>query len=198
MHLLKNRSIRFYLGFVLILTMVIGGSAIAAFADSSTANVAVNAGSLSETGPASVTATAVTLNGTNLTSTYTLGIAVSDDTGTGTGWNLTITSTQFSTGGSCGAGHTLPSGSSTSTITGVASAVNGAGTYTNPGNNISNTALGVPAACPAPTAVKFFNATANTGMGHFTISPTVSVAIPANSYAGTYSSTVILGVVSGP
>jgi hypothetical protein len=49
-----------------------------------------------------------------------------------------------------------------------------------------------------PTAVKLFNAAANTGMGAFTVTPTISVAIPANSYAGTYTSTVTVAVVSGP
>src|SRR5205823_11772467 len=94
MHLLKNRSIRFYLVFFLILTMAIGGSAIAALADSSTGTtVAVNAGTLTESGPGSVSATAVTLNGSDQTTTYSLGLTVTDARGSGAGWNLTITST---------------------------------------------------------------------------------------------------------
>jgi hypothetical protein len=47
-------------------------------------------------------------------------------------------------------------------------------------------------------AVKLFNAAANTGMGSFTVTPTVQVAIPANTFAGTYTSTVTVAVVSGP
>ena len=36
-------------------------------------------------------------------------------------------------------------------------------------------------------------------MGGFTVTPTVQVAIPANTYAGTYTSTVrTVAVVSGP
>lgn len=197
MRLLKNRSIRFYLVLFLVLMTALGGSALAAFADSPSTSVAVNgAANVTETGPASVSATAVTLNGTDQHATYTIGIAVNDDTGTGNGWNLTITSTQFSTGGSCGAGHTLSTGAST--ITSAVSAPNGTGTYTNPNNSISNTSLGVPAGCPAPTAVKLFNAALNSGMGHFTITPTINITIPANAYAGTYSSTVTLAIVSGP
>jgi hypothetical protein len=46
--------------------------------------------------------------------------------------------------------------------------------------------------------VKLFNATANTGMGGFTVTPTVQVSIPANTFAGTYTSTVTVAVVSGP
>ncbi len=42
------------------------------------------------------------------------------------------------------------------------------------------------------------NAAANTGMGRFTISPSIDVAVPGNSYAGAYSSTVTIAAVSGP
>jgi hypothetical protein len=35
-------------------------------------------------------------------------------------------------------------------------------------------------------------------MGKFTITPTVSIAIPDNTYVGSYTSTVTLAVVSGP
>ncbi len=62
--------------------------------------------------------------------------------------------------------------------------------------------LGYPIAVPdgasAPAAVKFFNAAANTGMGRFTVTPTINVAILGNSYAGSYTSTVTFAVVSGP
>jgi hypothetical protein len=46
--------------------------------------------------------------------------------------------------------------------------------------------------------VKFFNAAANTGMGKFTVTPTISIVLPATMYPGTYSSTVSLGIASGP
>jgi hypothetical protein len=197
MHLLKNRSIRFYLVFFMILAMTIGGSALAAFADSPSTQVAVNgAANVTEQGPASVSATPVTLNGTDQTATYTLQIAVNDDTGTGNGWKLTITSTQFSTGNCTTTGHNLAT--TASSISSVAIASNGTGTYTSPTNGVSGYPLTVPAACTAPTAIKFFSATANTGMGHFNITPTVSIAIPANAFAGTYSSTVTLAIASGP
>lgn len=202
MLLLKRWSMRFYLGFILILALATGGSAItAAFADTPVAQVAVNgAANVTEQGPANVSATAVTLNGNDLHATYTLSIAVNDNTGTGNGWSLTITSTQFDTAGAAcqTGGHTLNTGASM--ITSVVPAVNGSGTYTNPSNSISNTSLGIPAGCPSPgpTAVKFFNAAVGSGMGQFTITPTVSIAIPANSYAGTYSSTVTLAIATGP
>jgi putative surface cell wall-binding protein len=192
MHLLKSRSIRFYLVCFLILSMAIGGSAIAAFADSSTgATIAVNAGTLTESGPASVSATAVTLNGSDQTTTYSLGLTVTEARGSGAGWNLTITSTTFTAGT-----HSLST--SASSITAIPTvACFGGSTCTNPTNSITYP-LGVPAAPTAPAAVKFFNAAANTGMGKFTITPTVTINIPANTFAGSYTSTVNVAVVSGP
>src|SRR5260370_29442279 len=98
MHLLKKRSVRFYLGFLLVLALTIGGSAIAALADSPTSQVTVNGAVSGVTENASnVSANTVTLDGTNKTATYTLPISVYDDTATASGWSLTIASTQFST-----------------------------------------------------------------------------------------------------
>ena len=50
----------------------------------------------------------------------------------------------------------------------------------------------------APTAVKFFNAAANTGLGSFTVTPTVGVFVPSSTFAGSYSSTLTVSIVSGP
>ena len=58
--------------------------------------------------------------------------------------------------------------------------------------------VAVPAASTPPTAVEFFNAAANTGMGKFTTTPTVGVFVPQSSFAGTYTSTLTLAIVSGP
>lgn len=193
MQILKNRTIRFYLVSFLILIMATGGSAIAVFADSGTnATVNVTAGTLTESGPGSASATAVTLNGSDQTTTYSLGLTVNDATGSGAGWKLTITSTTFSTSGGA---HLLST--SASNITGVTSACVANTTCTNPTNGVTYP-LGVPAAATAPTPVKLYNAALNTGMGSFTITPTISVSIPASTFAGNYSSTVSVAVVSGP
>jgi len=50
----------------------------------------------------------------------------------------------------------------------------------------------------APAAVKFVNAAAATGLGTTNVNATVSVAVPANVFAGTYSSTVTVSIVAGP
>jgi hypothetical protein len=193
MHFLKKRSIRFYLGFALILAMATGGSAIAAFADSGTARVAVNAGSLTLTGVTNVSAPPVTLNGDDQTTTYSMGLTVSDARGSGAGWNLSITSTAFTTG-SQSLSNTASSINAAPTV-----ACSGVGGHcTSPDDSAITYPVGVPAGASAPTAVKFFDAKANTGLGKFTITPTVTIAIPGNTYAGTYTSTVTIALNTGP
>ena len=56
----------------------------------------------------------------------------------------------------------------------------------------------MPAGSTAPTAVTFFNASANTGRGTFTVTPTIRVNVRASDYAGSYTSTVTTALVSGP
>ena len=126
------------------------------------------------------------------TPSYTLPLTIQDTRGTGAGWNATITSTQFTTGGA------TPSTLATnaSSLTGVTS-VCASGTCTNPTNSISYP-VAVPAGTTPPTAVKFFNAAVNTGMGKFTNTPTIGVFVPGSSFAGTYTSTLTVSIVSGP
>jgi hypothetical protein len=191
MRQLMHHLIRFWAGFCLVAGLAMGG-ATTVRADTATATATLTGGSLSETS-GTFPAQSLTLNGTNQTmSVTTWTITATDSTGTGNGWNLTITATQFTTGGTTP--HTLPT--TASTITGV-TAVCAAGTCTNPTNSITYP-FTIPAGPTPPTAVKFFNAAVNTGMGQFTITPTVSIAVPANAYAGTFSSTLTLAIVSGP
>jgi hypothetical protein len=147
------------------------------------------AGSLTETASGSP-AFAVTLNGTNQTKTSTaLTLSAADTRGTGAGWNVTITSTTFKAGA-----HTLST--SATAVTGVAFSCPGGG-CTNPTNAIAYP-LTVPAGAVAPAAVKLFDAKAATGLGTFTLTPTFSIAVPANTYTGSYTSTVTFSIVSGP
>jgi hypothetical protein len=180
----------------LILAAVVGAVALtataSALASNVTATATVNAGTLTLSTSATPSVS-VTLDGTDQTPSYTLPMTVNDYTGSGNGWNATITSTQFTTGG--GSPHLLST--SASTATGVSSSCNGGATCTVPSNSITYP-LSVPAGSGPPTAVKLFNAAASSGMGGFTVTPTVQVAIPANTYAGTYTSTVTVAVVSGP
>jgi hypothetical protein len=145
--------------------------------------------SVSSTGSPSFS---LTLNGVDQTPTYTLPAQAVDPRGTGAGWNLTITSTQFNDG----AGHTFPA--TASSITAATNACGTNSTCTTATNSVGYTSLTVPAGPTAPAAVKFFNAAASTGMGKIDVGATVSVAVPANVFAGTYSSTVTVSIVSGP
>ncbi len=144
-------------------------------------------GSLSVCAPATASVS-VTLNGTDQTPSYAPALTVADTTGTGAGWNLTISSTQFTTGGA------TPKTLSTtaSTVTGVTFTCPGGG-CTNPTNTVT-----YPVTVPTSGTAKFFNAAVGTGLGTFTVTPTVQVSVPANSFAGTYTSTLTIAVVSGP
>lgn len=133
--------------------------------------------------------TSVTLNGTNQTETFSLPIVVDDDTGSGAGWDLTISLTTFTNSGHTLATDVAQIGSQPS------DSCNG-GTCTNP--TVSSISYPLVLTADGSTTSKFFNATANTGMGNFTITPTFTVTIPANAYAGTYSSTFTVSITSGP
>ena len=133
------------------------------------------------------------LNSGDQTKTYAVPLTVNDTrTGAsaGLGWNTTITSTQFLSGT-----RTLPT--TASAITAMSSACANGGLCTTPTNAITYPVT-VPAGSTPPTAVKFFNAAAATGIGTFTVTPTVSVTVPQNSFSGTYTSTLTISVVSGP
>jgi hypothetical protein len=125
------------------------------------------------------------------TPTYTLPLTVQNTSST-SGWNLTITSTPFTSGG-----HTLATTASRVTAVPAPASCLGGGTCTLPTNSVSYPVT-VPAGPGPPAAAKFFNAAANTGLGTFSLTPTISVAVPANSYAGTYKSTVTISMISGP
>jgi hypothetical protein len=133
------------------------------------------------------------LDGGDQEKTYAVPLTLSDTrTGgsAGLGWNTTITSTQLTSGA-----KTLPS--TASTITAVSSACANGGLCASPANSITYP-VAVPAGAGPPAAVKFYSAAAGTGKGVFTLTPTVSVAVPQNSFAGAYTSTLTIAVISGP
>jgi hypothetical protein len=136
----------------------------------------------------------VTLNGQDQHPTYRMDLTVdnSDPGQTLAGWNLTISTTRFTTGGA----RPKTLSTNASSITGVSfeCAVALPLCTSDPTNSVA-----YPIAVTAGSApVKFFNAAAKTGTGTFTVAPTVQVAIPANAYAGTYSSTLTMTLATGP
>lgn len=138
----------------------------------------------------------ITLNGIDQTTSYSLPVTIVDARGTGGGWNLTITSTAFNDGTGLGAGHTFPANAST--ITGVTTGCGTSSTCTLPSNNVANTSLALPAGPTAPTGVKFLNAQSSSGLGTVDVNASVGVTIPANVFAGTYTSTVTVAIAAGP
>lgn len=183
MRFLKNRSTRFYLVFFFIVAMTVGGATFGVFADSGGATVSVKAGTLTETGTFGQSVSA-TLDGTDQVVTYSLPVAVKDVTGSGAGWNLQISGTPLSDGVT---GHPALAQQIS-----AASSSCGSGQCTNAANSVS-----LPVAIGS-TASKYFNAAANSGMGNMTVTATAQVAVPANTYVGTYSTTLNLSITAGP
>jgi hypothetical protein len=50
----------------------------------------------------------------------------------------------------------------------------------------------------APTATTLYNASAGTGVDSLAVTPTMNLSVPANAYAGTYTSTITMTLSSGP
>lgn len=110
---------------------------------------------------------------------------------TSLGWHLQVTSTQLTAGS-----RTLPV--TATSLTDVGSLVCHAGAPCALPTNIIPSPVAVPAGATAPAPVTFFNAAAATGAGAIDLTINFSVDVPQNAYAGTYSSTVTISVVSGP
>ena len=182
----------------LILAVCAAFAALAASASATpvTVNATVAAGATLSVAGNGTPSFSLTLNGVDQTASYSLPVSIVDARGlsSGGGWNLTVTSTQFNDG----SGHTFPTAAST--ITGISPTPScGTGsTCTLPTNSVSNSSLALPAGASPPTAVKYFNAANATGLGTINVDATVSVAVPANVFAGTYSSTVTVAIVAGP
>lgn len=146
-------------------------------------------GALSIESAPSVAFPGVTLNGYDATTTANVAFTLSDETGSASGWNLSATSTTLTSGS-----HTLPVTATTVTGASVSAA---RGNCSLPTNGVSYPVT-LPAAVTAPTAVPLYRAAAGTGEGPSDVTLTAKIAVPANSYAGTYSSTWTVTISSGP
>jgi hypothetical protein len=170
-------------GALVVATAILGGTAMAA-----TSTVVLTGGSLAISTPTVANFGGVTLNGTAQPTTASMGtFTVTDSRGTGVGWNVTVQATQFTM-----TGHTLPMNSISMPAPTVA--------------KIDATSGNTPSITTGPylidnaSAVKITSAAADgTGMGSYTFTPgALTLSIPANAYAGTYTSTVTVSVVTGP
>ena len=168
--------------------------AMAVPAAATSATVTISAGTLALLASPSNSTISATLNGADQTVTTSQSFDVGDATGSGTGWNITATSTTFTTGGATP--HTLPA--SAVTVQSAPSVSCDAGATCTTASGTVSFPYALPAGATAPTATKLHNAAATTGMGNQTVVATVRVAIPANTYAGSYTSTWTYSLVSAP
>jgi hypothetical protein len=160
-------------------------------ADATSATATISAGTLAFQSAPSTAGFSATLTGLDQSVTSSQTFDVSDATGSGTGWNVTATSTTFTAGS-----RTLPT--SAVTIGSAPGVACDAGSTCTVASNSVAYPYTLPAGTAAPTATKLYNATANSGLGRQTVTATMALAIPANTYAGNYTSTWTYSLVSGP
>jgi hypothetical protein len=130
------------------------------------------------------------LDGGDQTLAYPLRLIVIDSRSDGAGWNLTVAPTSFDDS----AGEALEPVASIMSTT-VDCLLDGG--CTAPRNLLGYPVPMAPSA-PEPAPVKVFNADQGTGMGVFSVTPTVAVSIPGTTFAGTYVSTFAVALISGP
>lgn len=130
----------------------------------------------------------VTLTGDDQTASYTAQLQILDARGlvTGGGWNLQLSASSFADG----SGHTLGA----STITSVTPTCHSAtSTCSLPTNSVSNSGIAMPS-----SAARILNAASGSGLGRIDVAVGVSVAVPASTYAGSYSTTLTFAISNGP
>lgn len=176
-----------------------------------TGTLTLTAGTLSLTSPATL-AWAGTLNGTNQSLVDTTATdeqySVNDATGSGAGWHVTTSATTFTNGT-----HTLPNsgtflttGSVTSSTATTAPTPSCSGTTTCVlPTNSTTYPVALTTAATTPTAVTIYDTAAATGLGNVVVGGSTAanpvgwwVNVPSNAYAGSYTSTVTMAVVSAP
>lgn len=173
--------------------LVVGGALITASlpAVATTATATLTGGTLGfVTAPAN-TGFSASLTGEDVVATATQRFDVGDATGSGAGWNITATSTTF-TAGFKGLAPTSV------TVQKVPKVACDSGASCTTATNGVSYPYTLPAGTTAPTATKIFSAAANTGLGNQTVTLAFRLAIPANAFAGSYSSTWTFSLNSGP
>jgi hypothetical protein len=158
---------------------------------------ALAAGTVTFTPPATGSFS-LTLDGTDKTGSYSLAIPVSytsnaNNKNATLGWRITATSTTFR-------GNVTARTLST-TASSITSFLDSAGcTLANCTDATNDVAypLTIPAATTAPTPVTVYRAVAPSGAGANTVTMQVSVAVPANTFADVYASTLTLAIAEGP
>lgn len=124
----------------------------------------------------------------------------------GAGWHFTVTATTLTSGSNtlANSGTLVFTGSATSVSAATAPTATCVGSCTLPTDAVTYP-VAITTAASAPTAFTLYGATAGTGLGAVTIGGSAAahpagwwVNIPAQAYAGSYTTTVTLTVASGP
>ena len=164
-----------------------------------TASVSVSAGSLS-VAAANVTLGAVTLDGTDQTSTSASGSnswSATDARGSGAGWHLTIDSTDF-TGGTPTRTVDISAADQEFKVQLLDANITVTAGNTKPTSSVTSLTA-IPTA-PA-TALTFASAATNAGMGSYAINPNFELELPAEIYVpstGSYTATITVTAVTAP
>jgi WxL domain surface cell wall-binding len=127
------------------------------------------------------------------TETGTMVLAADDSSGTNLGWNVTIQTSNFVYSGLY-AGTDIPAANFA--LTSAAAPTKVAGQGVTPPNGPQ-----VPASSPVgtlDTARKVLTANAGFGKGTYTQALGVSLVVPADSVAGTYTGTLTVTITAGP
>ena len=126
----------------------------------------------------------LTLTGADQTATSSFTMTVTNTGSTGNnGWNITASQTSL-TSGSNSLGY--------STVIGVTAGGCSGGSCSDPTNSVT-----YPVALSG-TAVKIYNAALNTGRGTNPLTANLTLGVPGNAVAGTYTSTMTVSIASGP
>jgi hypothetical protein len=132
----------------------------------------------------------ISLNGADQTPTYALAFTVTNTAATkNDGWRVSASATQFTNGT-----KTFPA--TASSVVGVAAT--GACSGTPCTAVLPSGTVAYPVTLPNSGGIPIYSAALNSGSGTNSLTATVQVAAPANIYAGTYTSTVTLQIVTGP
>ena len=147
-------------------------------------------GALALTSPTSLAFPNVTLNGKDQTANVNGVLTPNDETNSNAGWNIAGTSTTFTNTAS----KTLPTTATQITAASVAP--------TSQNCSLPTNSLGypitLPAAATAPPAAKLYDAAVNTGAGPSNVTLAFKLAVAANTFNGTYTSTWTFTIASGP
>jgi WxL domain surface cell wall-binding len=191
------------------------GSAVAAGTTCTvTGTLALTSGTLAMTSPSSL-AWGHTITGADQqladTTAADEGYSVADATGTAPGWHSTVSATQFTTAGgtpstmgNTGTFYTTGSVTSMTATTSPSSSCASGSTCTLP-TNTTTYPVAITTAATTPSSFTIYDASAATGSGTMNIGGSAAtspvgwwLAVPANTPAGSYTSTITLELISGP